>query len=115
MQYFQAVQKGREIASRSQMRLFEVAGFAMLTLTTKKVDGRFSPVGAEERAAVIRTGEGFVAILSDGEGYTKAQTKAMGKDEAFGILDRLVQSGVPEFGGQYVEIWTERYPTVPRA
>lgn len=114
MQYFQAVQKGKEIAGRSQMKLFEVAGFAMLTLTTKKVDGRFAPVGAEDYAAVIRTRDGFVAILADGDGYTKAQTKPMESGEAFGILDGLAESGIPEFAGEYIEIWTERYPKVSR-
>ncbi len=114
MQYFQAVQKGRQIAAASQMRLFNVAGFAMLTLTTKKVDGKFMPVGTEEYAAVIRTRDGFVAILADEDGYTKAQSKALDKNEAFEILDKLVLSGIPEFTGDDVEIWTEQYPRVPR-
>ena len=43
MQYFQAVQQGRQRAAKSQMKLFDIAGFAMLTLTTKKVnDGHCS-------------------------------------------------------------------------
>ena len=37
MQYFQAVQQGKQRASKSQMKMFEVAGFGMLTLTTKKL------------------------------------------------------------------------------
>tara|TARA_B100001750_G_scaffold12301_1_gene8911 strand:+ start:756 stop:911 length:156 start_codon:yes stop_codon:yes gene_type:complete len=36
MQYFQAVQEGKIRANKAQMKLFEIAGFAMLTLTTKK-------------------------------------------------------------------------------
>jgi len=36
MQYFQAVQIGKKRASEAQMELFKIAGFAMLTLTTKK-------------------------------------------------------------------------------
>ncbi len=36
MQYFQAVRIGKERASKAQMTLFDLAGFAMLTLTTKK-------------------------------------------------------------------------------
>ena len=47
MQYFQAVQQGKQRASKSQMKMFEAAGFGMLTLTTKKVDGVFQPVGEE--------------------------------------------------------------------
>ena len=41
MQYFQAVQEGKKRANEAQMKLFDVAGFAMLTLTTKKKDGKF--------------------------------------------------------------------------
>jgi hypothetical protein len=37
MQYFQAVQEGKQRSSKSQMKMFEVAGFGMLTLTTKKL------------------------------------------------------------------------------
>ena len=44
MQYFQAVQQGKIRASKSQMKMFDVAGFGMLTLTTKKIDGKFHPV-----------------------------------------------------------------------
>ena len=40
MQYFQAVQAGKKRANESQMKLFDIAGFAMLTLTTKKIDGK---------------------------------------------------------------------------
>ena len=45
MQYFQAVQQGKIIANKSQMKIFEIAGFGMLTLTTKKIDGKFFTVG----------------------------------------------------------------------
>jgi hypothetical protein len=38
----------------------------------------------------------------------------MESGEAFGILDGLAESGIPEFAGEYVEIWTERYPKVSR-
>ena len=52
MQYFQAVQEGKIRANKAQMKLFEIAGFAMLTLTTKKKDGKFYPVGEEIYYAV---------------------------------------------------------------
>ena len=47
MQYFQAVQIGKQRANKAQMVLFDISGFAMLTLTTKKIDGKFVPVGEE--------------------------------------------------------------------
>ena len=70
------------------MKLFDIAGFAMLTLTTKKVNDGFVPVGEEDFAAVIQTRDGYVAILADGDGKTKAQTKALEKNEAVEIIFR---------------------------
>ena len=112
MQYFQAVQKGKTIASKSQMKLFEIAGFAMLTLTTKKIDGKFFPVGEEDFAEVIKTHDGFVAILVDKDGYTKAQSKPLEEKQALDIFKKMKDSGIDEFVGNEVEIWTERYPTI---
>ena len=82
MQYFQAVQIGKRRANKAQMVLFDISGFAMLTLTTKKIDGKFVPVGEESFVTVIKTNDGFVIILVDEGGFTKAQTKALEKEEA---------------------------------
>jgi len=112
MQYFQAVQKGKQRANQSQMKLFDVAGFAMLTLTTKKVDGKFLPVGEEDFAAAIKTPEGYVIILVDGDGYTKAQTKPLEKEEAAKIFKKIRNTGIEEYSGSDISIWTERNPTV---
>lgn len=112
MQYFQAVQKGKERANKSQMKLFEIAGFAMLTLTTKKIDGKFVPVGEEDYTAVIQSHEGFVTILVDEDGSTKAQTKALEKNEAIEIFKKVRESGIPQFSGNAVKIWTEDYPVI---
>lgn len=112
VQYFEAMRVGKQRASEAQMKLFEAAGFAMLTLTTKKRAGVFEPVGEEDRAAVIRIPDGYVALIADGDGCTKAQTKALGKDEAVRIHADLVKSGMPAFEGGAVEIWTEQYPAL---
>lgn len=112
MQYFQAVQQGKQRAGRSQMKMFEIAGFGMLTLTTKKVAGDFEPVGEEEFAAVIESPDGHVAIIVDGDGYTKAQSKGLGKEEAVAVYKKLRDSGMPEYGGKEIQIWTEARPTV---
>jgi hypothetical protein len=112
MQYFQAVKIGKERAGKAQMILFKAAGFSMLTLTTKKIDGKFLPVGEENFAAVIQTQDGFVTILVDGDGYTKAQSKALEKEEALKIFRKIIESGIKEYSGSRVEIWTESYPTV---
>jgi hypothetical protein len=112
VQYFQAVQIGKERSNKSQMLLFKLSGFAMLTLTTKKKDGQFVPVGEENLVAVIKTQDGYVTILVDSEGYTKAQSKPLDKDAALEIFKKARESGIEEFIGNHVEIWTEQYPTV---
>lgn len=112
MQYFQAVQEGKQRASKSQMKMFEVAGFGMLTLTTKKIDGKFFPVGEEDFVAVINSPDGYVAILADKDGFTKAQSKALEKNEALSIYKKLRESGIPEYPENEIQIWSERRLTV---
>ena len=112
MQYFQAVQTGKKRANESQMKLFDIAGFAMLTLTTKKIDGQFFPVGEENYAAAIKKPEGYVVILVDADGYTKTQSKDLEKDEATKIFKKVVESGIEEFSGNEIKIWTEAFPTI---
>lgn len=114
MQYFQAVQKGRQRASKSQIKMFNAAGFGMLTLTTKKrADGVFEPVGEEEMAAVIESADGFVVIITDADGYTKAQSKVLTKQEAVKIYQKLTtDEKIPAYPGREIRIWSETRRTV---
>ena len=112
MQYFQAVQQGKQRANKSQMKMFDVAGFGMLTLTTKKIDGKFHPVGEEEFTAVINSEDGHVAIIVDGDGFTKAQSKAVEKEEALKIYKKLRDSGISEYPKKEVQIWSQARPTI---
>ena len=112
MQYFQAVQEGKRRANEAQMKLFDIAGFAMLTLTTKKKDGKFIPIGAENYCAAIHRPEGYLVILVDAEGYTKAQTKDLEKEEAGQIYSKVAESGIEEFPGNQITIWTETFDTI---
>ena len=112
MQYFQAVQIGKQRANKAQMALFEVAGFAMLTLTTKKIDGKFFPVGEESFVTAIKTNDGYVVILVDKDGFTKAQTKALEKEEGKKIYSKVLDSNIAEFSGKQINIWNDTYPTV---
>ena len=112
MQYFQAVQTGKKRANESQMKLFDIAGFAMLTLTTKKIDGKFFPVGEENYVSAIKKPEGYVVILVDEDGYTKTQSKDLEKDEAAKIFKKVQESGIEEFSGNEIKIWTEAFPTI---
>ena len=112
MQYFQAVQQGKQRASKSQMKMFDVAGFGMLTLTTKKIDGKFFPVGEEEFTAVISSEDGHVAVIVDKDGYTKAQSKAVEKDEAISIFKKLRDTGISEYPKNEMQIWSQSRPTI---
>ena len=112
MQYFQAVQIGKQRANKAQMALFEVSGFAMLTLTTKKINGKFFPVGEESFVTVIKTNEGYVIILVDEDGYTKAQTKALEKEEGKKIYNKVLDSNFTKFSSNEIKIWNDIYPTV---
>ena len=112
MQYFQAVQEGKKRANESQMKLFDVAGFAMLTLTTKKKDGKFIPIGVENYCAAIHRPEGYLVILVDAEGYTKAQTKDLEKEEAAKIYSKVEESGIEQFPVNQITIWTETFDTI---
>ena len=112
MQYFQAVQTGKKRANESQMKLFDIAGFAMLTLTTKKIDGKFFPVGEENYAAAIKKPEGYVVILVDEDGYTKTQSKDLEKTEAAEIYKKIIESGIEEYSENEIIIWTEKFPAV---
>ena len=112
MQYFQAVQQGKQRASKSQMKMFNVAGFGMLTLTTKKIDGKFFPVGEEEFTAVINSDDGHVAVIVDKDGFTKAQSKAVEKEEAISIFKKLRESGILEYSENEIQIWSQSRPTV---
>lgn len=99
MQYHQAIRIGQDRARKSQMTLFEHAGFAMLTLTVKKSAGVFVPVGEKELVAAVRKTEGWVAVIVDEEGYAKAQSKILTEEQAREILQKAVAAGVPEFKG----------------
>jgi len=112
MQYFQAVQQGKQRASKSQMKMFEVAGFGMLTLTTKKIVGKFHPVGEEEFTAVIESPDGHVVVIVDKDGFTKAQSKAVEKDEAISIYKKLRDTEMPEYPEKEIQIWSETRPTI---
>ena len=112
MQYFQAVEIGKQRANKAQMVLFDISGFAMLTLTTKKIDGKFVPVGEESFVTAIKTGDGFVILLVDEDGFTKAQTKALEKEDAREIFNKVLASGITEFSRKEIKIWTDTYPTV---
>ena len=100
MQYHQAVRIGQERARKSQMNLFAHAGFAMLTLTVKKSEGKFVPVGEQEFVAVVNKYDGWITVIVDEEGYAKAQSKVMEEENAREILKKAISAGIPEYVGK---------------
>ena len=69
-------------------------------------------MGEESFVTVIKTDDGFVILLVDADGFTKAQTKALEKEEAQKIFSKVLDSGITEFPGKEIKIWTDTYPTV---
>ena len=100
MQYHQAIKIGQERARKSQMNLFSHAGFAMLTLTVKKSEGMFMPVGEQEFVAVVQKSDGWITVIVDDEGYAKAQSKTLNESEAKEIMKKAIVAGIPEFTGK---------------
>jgi len=100
MQYHQAIRIGQERARKSQMNLFSHAGFAMLTLTVKKSEGVFVPVGEQELVAVVQRSDGWIAVIVDEEGYAKAQSKILNESEAKEIMKKAMVAGIPEYTGK---------------
>ena len=83
------------------MTLFSHAGFAMLTLTVKKSQGVFVPVGEKELVAVVeKPGEGWLVVIVDEEGYEKSQSKVLVENDAREILNKAMTAGIPEYTGQ---------------
>lgn len=99
MQYHQAIRIGQDRSRKSQMTLFEHAGFAMLTLTVKKSQGVFVPVGEKELVAVAQKTDGWVTVIVDEEGYAKAQSKTLSEEQAREILQKAVTAGIPQYTG----------------
>lgn len=46
------------------------------------------------------------------DGFTKAQSKAMEKEEALSIFKKLRESGMDEYPKKEIQIWSESRPTI---
>jgi hypothetical protein len=101
VQYHQAIRIGQERSRKSQMTLFTYTGFAMLTLTVKKSQGKFVPVGEKEFVAIIeKPGEGWLVVIVDEEGFAKSQSKILKEEEAKEIWRKATSAGIPKYIGQ---------------
>jgi hypothetical protein len=100
VQYHKAAHIGRERAQKAQMKLFDYAGFAMLTYTIKQGKAGFEPVGEEELAGKMIRGSEAMLFICDKDGFAKAQSKPMPIDQGEEIYKKMLVDGMQEFAGK---------------
>ncbi|HKO66095.1 MAG TPA: hypothetical protein VJU13_12900 [Candidatus Nitrosocosmicus sp.] len=102
MRYNEAAFIGQQRSRAAQMKLFDYAGFAMLTYTIKKNpnDDGFLPVGEELFVINSIYDNHMIIYLTDEEGYAKAQTKPMSIPEGEKILQKISSDGMKLFEGE---------------
>lgn len=102
MRYNEAAFIGQQRSRAAQMKLFEYAGFAMLTYTIKKSpkDDGFLPVGEDLFVSKAIYENNMIVYLTDEEGYAKAQTKPVSITEGEKILKKISSDGMKLFEGE---------------
>ncbi|HKU83637.1 MAG TPA: hypothetical protein VJP58_06310 [Candidatus Nitrosocosmicus sp.] len=102
MRYNEAAFIGQQRSRAAQMKLFDYAGFAMLTYTIKKSpnDDGFLPVGEELFVINSIYDNNMIIYLTDEEGYAKAQTKPMSIPKGEKILQKISSDGMKLFEGE---------------
>lgn len=81
------------------MRLFDYAGFAMLTYTIRQSGTTFEPVGEEDLAGKMTRGDEAMLFICDSQGYAKAQSKPMPLKDGEEIYKKMLADGMPEYTG----------------
>ena len=99
MQYHKAAFLGQERAKKAQMKLFDYAGFAMLTCTIKQTGNGFEPVGEEMLAGKIARGDEAMLFICDKDGYAKSQSKPLSLEKGEEIYNKMIKDGMSEFNG----------------
>jgi hypothetical protein len=96
MKYNEAAFIGQQRAKEAQMKLFEYAGYAMLTYTIKQSTSGsgFLPVGEKLFVGKKIFDEQMIIYLTDEDGYAKAQSKPMKLNEAEKIMDKIISDGI---------------------
>lgn len=101
MRYNEAAFIGQQRSKDAQMKLFEYAGFAMLTYTIKKDDQNqgFLPVGEEVYASKQVYQEQMIIYLTDEDGFAKAQSKPLAVEDGNKTYSKILSDGIKEFKG----------------
>jgi hypothetical protein len=99
MQYHKAAFYGQERSRKAQMKLFDYAGFAMLTYTIKQSKTGFEPVGEEMLVGKTIRGEESMLFICDKDGYAKAQSRPMPIQDGEEIYKKMIKDGMSEYAG----------------
>src|SRR6266487_251618 len=99
MQYHKAAFLGQERAKKAQMKLFDYAGFAMLTYTIKQGEKGFEPVGEEMLTGRITMEDEAMLFICDKDGYAKAQSRPLPIQKSDEIYRKMITDGIQEFMG----------------
>ena len=100
MRYHKGAFVGSERSRKAQMKLFDYAGFAMLTYTIKQGKTGFEPVGEEMLVGKITRGSEMMIFLCDNDGYAKAQSRLLSVAKGDEIYEKIIADGILEYKGQ---------------
>lgn len=101
MDYFTAVQKGKERVRAAVEALSKVAGPSYPVLFLKMEDERWAPVGEEELVSVVDGEKDTAAlVLCDSDGNAKAMTAWVRRGDATRFAAELEKGGHAKYGGQ---------------
>ncbi len=97
MQYFMAVRLG-EAALRAQERLMRYVTGSYAAMMVKEKDGAWMPVDETDLYAVVPArGWMFVVVLCDSDGYAKAISNTISRQEVDRVLQLMQQDGIKEY------------------
>jgi hypothetical protein len=99
MQYHKAAFLGQERAKKAQIKLFDYAGFAMLTYTIKQGGKGFEPVGEEMFVGKLSKENEVMIFICDEDGYAKAQSRPFPIIKGEEIYKKMLADGIREFIG----------------
>jgi hypothetical protein len=102
MRYNEAAFIGQKRSKEAQMKLFNYAGYAMLTYTIKQAPNSkdFSPVGEAILVAKMVYQNQIIVYLTDEDGFAKAQSKPMEIQDGEKLYKKIVDDGVQPYEGQ---------------
>ena len=61
---------------------------------------------------MISSEDGHVAVIVDKDGFTKAQSKAVEKEEALSIYKKLRDTGILEYPKNDIQMGSQTRPTI---